>query len=287
MQLYALGSRGIAHTCSDSLAYYMGANADPVTDETGDANVAFKAQASPDSHQPAAIDQPLAQSTLHLTRPEAAKAGPSSSTRAQASFTREQGLQEAQLKPLQDADFEVDFSLPPPHPRATSDITESLGTRTALQEGPHTERVFRTAGLPKQASTSEGASSLAVSGSSASPFALSNQDTHSARLSSSSAQAVAAAAAEPPDSGAQAFKSPLADPEGPHADSVGKQPEGQAGINLQPATPPLQTPAGQTPISRPASVQEGEEAPPSGALRQGSLQNIAKGIQAAIERKLR
>ena len=117
-------------------------------------------------------------------------------------------------------------------------------------------------GLPRTLAASEGQTEAAAPSIRSSPFA----SEHSADSAKSSAQFL------PAPSGA--------------GKGVQATPEVQANSSLQPATPPLQTPAGLTPASRPASEQEGEP-PLSGALSQGSLQGIARGIQAAIERKLR
>ena len=206
--------------------------------------------------QPVAVPQLQAEPAPPI---ESSDARLGSSPSREPAFTEEQGLQEAQLQPLQDTDLVVDFSLPPPQSipnSAESSVGHSLGPLQAdsSREAQHARS------LPDSVAATESYRSPATSVSRSSPFAL-GQSTDGP---SSSAQ----------QAPAEGGKHAQADPEVP------------AHSSLQPATPPLHTPAGQTPASRPASEQEGEPTP-SAALRQGSLQGIAKGIQAAIERKLR
>ena len=240
----------------------MGSNADDSTKQAGDTGVAppsVEAQASqPLSHlekQPAAVRPPQAQSDSRFQPDESSDARSGSSPSGEP-----EGLEEAQLEPLQDADLVVDFSLPLPHPRAQSD--GSRGNKSGSTPAEYSQGVQPASSLPGTEAATEGQRKAAGPGIRSSPFALG----HSTDSASSSAQLVPASL--------EAGK------------SVQAPPEVQAHISLQPATPPLHTPAGPTPASRPASEQEGEP-PPSGALRQGSLHGIAKGIQAAIERKLR
>jgi hypothetical protein len=62
----------------------------------------------------------------------------------------------------------------------------------------------------------------------------------------------------------------------------------EAASSLQPATPPLPSPSGASPASRPASVEEGEEPRPAGrrALSPHE-QEIAESIRAAIQSRIR
>lgn len=244
----------------------MGSNADDTTKQAGGAGIASpseQAQATNPSadleEQPAAVRQlqPQSASEVPLNQSPYARSG-SPPSRVPAN-TEEQGLQEADLQPLQDADLVVDISLPPPQPAAQTQ--SSLGYSSDLSPADCSSGVQPASSLPRRGAATEAPSKPAAPGSLSSPFGL----VHSTDSASSSSAQQA-----PP----QADKSVLTTP------------EARANSSLQPATPPLQTPTGQTPASRPASEQEGEP-PPSVAVSQGSLQGIAKGIQAAIERKLR
>ncbi len=247
----------------------MGSNADDTISQAGSdilASPSEEAQASKPSEelgkQPAAVRQLQAQPAPQVPLNKSSDARSDGSPSREPAFTKKQRLQEAQLQPLKDTDLVVDFSLPPPHP--TLDSAESSAENSVdnfLEPTPadHSRGAQHASSLPTAVAFTE-SNTPATSGNRSSPFAL-GQST--ASPSSSAQQAPA-----------EGGKSAQAIPEVP------------ANSSLQPATPPLHTPAGQTPASRPASEQEGEP-PPSGALRQGSLQGIAKGIQAAIERKLR
>ena len=253
----------------------MGADADSGLDQTEAKDVApstTRNKAPSDTYQSVAVKPHKTHPQPHYPETALPKGRPRSSPSKKSPFTREQGLQEAQLKPLQDVDFEIDFSLPPLRPQAAAASPSKPDSGTASSEQQHAE----AAGSKDTQLTSDGAASIGASAISVSPFALSDNST---QLHSPSSRTV-------PGAG-----SPLPAPEatdsegGPasSAEATQKQPEGQVVSSLQPATPPLQTPSGQTPVSRPASVQEGEEASSSSS----KLQGIAKGIQAAIERQLR
>ena len=253
----------------------MGADADSGPDQIDAVRGApstTRKEASSDTSQSAAVDPHIPHPECPYPETALPRGRPRSSPSRKSPFTRGQGLQEAQLKPLQDVDFEIDFSLPPPHPQAAAVSPSKLDSGTASTEQQHAE----PATSKDSQLTSDGAATLTTSAINVSPFALSDNSTQLHSLSSSTV----------PGAG-----SPLPAPEatnsegGPvsSAEATPKQPDGQASSSLQPATPPLQTPSGQTPVSRPASVQEGEEASSSGS----KLQGIAKGIQAAIERQLR
>ncbi len=244
----------------------MGSNDDNAISQAGSevlASPSEKARASKPleevEKQSAAIRQLQAQPAPQLSPNESSDARSGSSSSCEPAFTKEQGLQEAQLQPLQDADLVVDFSLPPPY--LTPDSADSNAGRSP-EPSPvdYSRDAQHASSLPTAVGATDINRNPATSGSRSSPFAL-GQSTDS---TSSSAQ-------QTPAEGGKSGQA---------------VPDVLANSSLQPATPLLHTPAGQTPASRPASEQEGEP-PPSGALRQGSLQGIAKGIQAAIERKLR
>ena len=253
----------------------MGADADSGPDQINAEGVApstARKEAASDTYQSAAVDPHISHPRSPCPETALPRGRPRSSPSRKSPFTREQGLQEAQLKPLQDVDFEIDFSSPPPHAQAVAASPSKPDSRTALSGQQHAE-----AAISKDTQlTSGGNAIVTTSATSVSPFALSNSST---RLHSPSSRTV-------PGAG-----SPLPAPEatdseggpGSSAKASQKQPDGQASSCLQPATPPLQTPSGQTPVSRPASVQGGEEASSSSS----KLQGIAKGISAAIERQLR
>ncbi|BDA42713.1 hypothetical protein COCOBI_03-6060 [Coccomyxa sp. Obi] len=57
--------------------------------------------------------------------------------------------------------------------------------------------------------------------------------------------------------------------------------------SLQPSTPPLSSPAGASPTSRPASVTEGEDSSSAGPSEYPPLAEVAEGIREAIESRLR
>ncbi len=57
--------------------------------------------------------------------------------------------------------------------------------------------------------------------------------------------------------------------------------------SLQPPTPPLSSPAGASPTSRPASVTEGEETSRAGPSDYPPLHEVAEGIREAIRSSLR
>ena len=219
--------------------------------------------ASPSSRAPAV------QASGDLDEP----AGLGHSSDQKSSFTKEHGLQEAQLRPLQAADF--DFSLPPPHPTGNPGINRDQATKRDTPQAHEPVGLKAPSSFPKPVSAFK-APATAQAG--ASPFSSSNQAADSA--SSSGGVHVLLGPSE--QSG-----STTAPASGPGS-AVKQQSEVQTGSNssLQPATPPLQTPAGHTPSSCPASEQEGDTAP-AGPPSQGRLQGIAKEIQAAIERKLR
>lgn len=246
----------------------MGCNADSITEQADSASIASSsskaqaAQLSTDLDHLTASSKPQAQPAAHVTLPNSCNIQSGSSPGRKLGFTEEQGLQEARLKPLQDADFELDFALPPPHPTS---IQNSTTDKSISTESPETGHSTVSNTSPKPAPSPTGPASSGVAGSRTSPFAL---GSHSADSGSSSAQALPALSEA--DKHLQASS------------------EAQASTRLQPATSPLQTPPGQTPVSRPNSEQEGDP-PPFSAVSQGStsLQGIAKGIQAAIERKLR
>lgn len=244
----------------------MGSNAGFTTEQADSASIASSsskaqaAQLSTDLEQLTASSKPQAQPAAHVTPPKSCNIQSGSSPGRKPGFTEEQGLEEGQLKPLQDTEFEVDFPLS--HPTSTQSSTKGKSISTELPEAGH-RSVSNIS--PQPASSLTGPASSAVAGSRTSPFAL---GSHSADAGSSSAQTLPALS--------QADK---------HLQAIC---EAQASTSLQPATPPLQTPPGQTPVSRPTSEQEGDP-PPFSAVSQGStsLQSIAIGIQAAIERKLR
>lgn len=223
--------------------------------------------ASPSSRAPAV------QASGDLDQP----AGLGRSPDQKSSLPKEQGLQEVQLRPLQAADFEVDFSLPPPHPTGSPGITRDQAIKRDAPQAHQPVELKAPGNLLKLASAFK---APATAQASASPFSLSNQAANCASSSSSGGTDVLLGTSEQ-------SASTTAPASGPGS-AEKQQSEVQTGSNssLQPATPPLQTPAGQTPSSRPASEQEGDTAP-AGPPSQGRLQGIAKDIQAAIERKLR
>ncbi len=57
--------------------------------------------------------------------------------------------------------------------------------------------------------------------------------------------------------------------------------------SLQPSTPPLSSPAGASPTSRPASVTDGEDSSSAGPSEYLPLAEVAEGIREAIESRLR
>ena len=234
----------------------MGSNADHTTKQAGSTSVAL----SPENaralqpifeleEQPAAVHQPIPQfiPQPNTNGPSDARSG--STPSLEPALTKEQGLQEAELQPLQDADLVEGFSLPSPHSTAQSE--SCLDHLVDSPAADHSRAVEPASSLPGTTAAAVHQRKPAVPEARASPFALG----HTRDPASSSVEQAA--------------------------------PEVPANSSLQPATPPLHTPTGQTPASRPASEQEGGEPPSTGAARQGSLQGIAKGIQAAIERKLR
>ena len=241
----------------------MGRNAVHNNGQADTRNLASPSSRAPEEQASGDLDQP---------------AGLGRSPDPKSSFTKEQGLQEAQLRPLQAADFEVDFSLPPPHPIGSPGITRDQAIKRG---GPQAHQPVELKPPSNPLKLASAFKAPAIAQASASPFSLSNQAAHCASSSSSSGGThVLLGTSE--QSG-----STTAPALGPGS-AEKQQSEVQTGSNssLQPATPPLQTPAGQTPSSRPASEQEGDTTP-AGPPSQGRLQGIAKDIQAAIERKLR
>ena len=241
----------------------MGSNADHTTKQARSTSVALPPENARKpvtdlEEQPAAVRQLSAQSTSQPNTKGWSDARSGSPPSPEPALTEGQGFQEAQLQPLQDADLVGDFSLPSPHPTAQSE--SSLDRLIGSPATDHSRPVEPASSLPGTTAAVVSQRKPAVPGARSSPFA----SGHSTDSASSNVEQA------PPQAGI----------------GVQAPPEVPANSSLQPATPPLHTPTGQTPASRPASEQEGEP-PPTGAARQGSLQGIAKGIQAAIERKLR